>query len=138
MLTPDHFNRLAQGKLPGFLGMIVTRVAPGELAIDLPIRPELIAPNGYLHAGTLVALADTAAGFGCLAHLPEGATSFTTVELKTNFLGTATDGTLEAVARPVHRGKTTQVWDTVVTHRDSGRTLALFRCTQFVLYAAGR
>lgn len=134
MQTPDDFNRFGAGKLPGLLGMVVTHVSADEVRIDLPIRSEVMAPNGYLHAGTLVALADTAAGFGCIAALPDGAVSFTTIELKTNFLGTARDGQIVAVARPLHRGKTTQVWDAVVTHAESGKVLAHFRCTQLVLY----
>ncbi len=94
-----------------------------------------MAPNGFLHAGSVVALADTTAGYGCVLNLPEGASGFTTIELKSNHLGTARDGTVECVAKPVHLGKTTQVWDAVVSHRESGKTIALFRCTQMVLYA---
>ena len=93
-----------------------------------------MAPNGFLHAGSLITLADTAAGYGCIANLPAGASGFTTVELKSNHLGTATDGTLDCVATAVHLGRTTQVWDAVVTHRETGRTLVMFRCTQMVLY----
>ena len=93
-----------------------------------------MAPNGYLHAGSVVTLADTSTGYGCVVNLPEGATGFTTIELKSNHLGTARDGTIECVATAVHIGKTTQVWDAVVTHRESGKTIALFRCTQMVLY----
>jgi uncharacterized protein (TIGR00369 family) len=93
-----------------------------------------MAPNGYLHAGSVVSLADTAAGYGCVANLPPGATGFTTIELKSNHLGTARDGTIECVATAVHVGMTTHVWDAVVTHRETGKTLALFRCTQMVLY----
>ena len=104
------------------------------LAAELDIRPELVAPNGYLHAATVIALADTACGYGCLAHLPVGAVLFTTVELKANFLGTTTDGTIACVARPAHLGNTTQVWDAVVTNKADGKTLALFRCTQLVIW----
>jgi uncharacterized protein (TIGR00369 family) len=106
----------------------------GLLVAELDIRPELLAPNGYLHAATVIALADTACGFGCIAHLPKGAENFTTVELKTNFLGTAREGTLACVARPVHLGNVTQVWDATVTRHGDGRTLALFRCTQMILW----
>jgi 1,4-dihydroxy-2-naphthoyl-CoA hydrolase len=94
-----------------------------------------MAPNGYLHAGTAVTLADTAAGYGCTVNLPPGADGFTTIELKANYLGTAREGTIDCVARPVHIGKTTQVWDATVMHRETGKTIALFRCTQLVLYA---
>ncbi len=137
MLTPDSFNRRGADCLPGYLGMVITHVAKGELRIELPVAGTLMAPNGFLHAGSIVALADTAAGYGCITSLPEGAAGFTTIELKSNFLGTAREGTLECVATAAHLGKTTQVWDAVVSHRESGKTLALFRCTQMVLQAKG-
>jgi uncharacterized protein (TIGR00369 family) len=137
MLTPEHFNQRGADFLPGHLGLVVTHVGPNEVRAELQVRQALMAPNGYLHAGTVVTLADTAAGYGCLASLPPGASGFTTIELKSNHLGTARDGTIECRATAVHLGKTTQVWDAVVTHRDTGKTVALFRCTQLVLYAAG-
>lgn len=93
-----------------------------------------MAPNGFLHAGSVVTLADTCAGYGCVASLPAGASGFTTVELKSNHLGTAREGMVDCVARAVHLGRNTQVWDATVTHRDTGKTMALFRCTQMVLY----
>jgi len=98
----------------------------------LDVRPELLAPHEFLHAGAVVTLADTAAGYGCLVSLPAGATSFTTIELKANFLGTARDGRIECDATLAHGGRTTQVWDAIVRHE--GKTIALFRCTQLVLY----
>ncbi len=120
--------------LPALLGLQVVDVADGELRMRVPIEPRLLAPNGYLHAASVVALADTACGFACIAHLPEGAENFTTIELKTNFLGTATTGSLLARARSLHQGRTTQVWDANVSHVESGRTVAEFRCTQLVLW----
>ena len=134
MLQAEHFNGFGAKNLPGYLGIVIVQVGPSMVKAELPVRTELMAPNGFLHAGSIVTLADTSAGYGCVAHLPEGASGFTTVELKSNHLGTARDGTVECVATAVHLGKTTQVWDAVVTHRESGRTLALFRCTQMVLY----
>lgn len=139
MITVEQLNQRGTGTLPGLIGVVITKVAPKELHAELAIRPELMAPNGFLHAGTVVTLADTASGYACVAHLPEGATGFTTIELKSNFLGTAREGTIECIARAQHLGRTTQLWDAVVTHRETGRTIALFRCTQLVLYpAAGR
>jgi uncharacterized protein (TIGR00369 family) len=135
MLTPDHFNKRAAANLPGHLGIVITRVGDGEVRAELAVTTSLMAPNGFLHAGSVVTLADTSAGCGCMSCLPADATGFTTVELKSNHLGTARDGTVECVASAVHRGRTTQVWDAVVTHRETGRTLALFRCTQLLLYA---
>jgi 1,4-dihydroxy-2-naphthoyl-CoA hydrolase len=135
MLTPEHFNQRGVGHLPGHLGIVITHVGAREVRSELAVRQALLAPNGYLHAGSVVTLADTSAGYGCVAHLPPGASGFTTVELKTNHLGTTLDGTIECVATAVHLGRTTQVRDAVVTHRESGKTIALFRCTQMVLYA---
>lgn len=134
MLTTEYFNQRGRDRLPGLLGIVITHVGVREMRAELAVREVLMAPNGYLHAGTVVTLADTAAGYGCVANLPEGATGFTTIELKSNHLGTARDGTIECVATAVHVGRTTHVWDSVVTHRETGRTIALFRCTQMILY----
>ncbi|HEY9447464.1 MAG TPA: PaaI family thioesterase [Burkholderiales bacterium] len=135
MLTPDHFNRRSADHLPGYLGIVVTHVGEAEIRSELEVRKPLMAPNGFLHAASVVALADTSAGYGCLANLPDGATGFTTIELKCNHLGTAREGIVDCIARAVHLGKSTQVWDAVVTSRDAGKAIALFRCTQMVLYA---
>jgi 1,4-dihydroxy-2-naphthoyl-CoA hydrolase len=135
MLNPEQFNTRGAEYLPGLLGIVITHVGNSELRSELQVKKSHMAPNGFLHAGTIVALADTSAGYGCAASLPEGATGFTTIELKSNHLGTAREGTIKCVATAVHRGKTTQVWDAVVTHGESGRTIALFRCTQMLLYA---
>jgi 1,4-dihydroxy-2-naphthoyl-CoA hydrolase len=135
MVTLDDFNRIGIGKLPGHLGIIITHVGESEVRAELAVNDTLMAPNGYLHAGTVITLADTCAGYGCIANLPPGATGFTTIELKSNHLGTARDGTILGCAKPAHLGKTTQVWDAVITHKESGKTMALFRCTQLILYA---
>lgn len=134
MPTPDQFNQRGASTLPGHLGIVITHVGEGEVRAQLPVAPHLMAPNGFLHAGSVVTLADTCAGYGCVASLPAGASGFTTVELKSNHLGTAREGMVDCVARAVHLGRNTQVWDATVTHRDTGKTMALFRCTQMVLY----
>ncbi len=134
MPSIDDWNARGQGLLPGYLGVVITAVGDRVVEAQMPVRRELMAPNGYLHAGSLLTLADTCAGYGCYNHLPEGAKGFTTLELKSNHLATARDGSVLCVARAVHLGRTTQVWDATVTHAESGRTLALFRCTQLVLY----
>ena len=134
MITLEQLNERGKGTLPGHLGIVFTEAARGEMHASLAVRKELMAPNGYLHAGSVVALADTACGYGCIASLPKGGTGFTTIELKSNFLGTAREGHIDCVARATHSGRTTQLWDAVVTHRETGKTLALFRCTQLILY----
>ena len=137
MVMLEQFNEIGRGKLPGKLGIVVSRADRQEVRAEIEIEPTLMAPNGFLHAGTVITLADTCCGYGCLANLPEGASGFTTIELKSNHLGTALEGVIDCVATPVHAGRTTQVWDAIVTHRGTGKTLALFRCTQLVLYARG-
>jgi 1,4-dihydroxy-2-naphthoyl-CoA hydrolase len=130
----EVFKELGRDRLPGLIGIEVEEIEAGRVRMRLPLRDELLAPNGYLHAGTVVALADSSCGYGCIASLPERATGFTTIELKTNFLGTAVEGTLTCESTLVHGGRTTQVWDATVTN-ESGKKLALFRCTQLLLYA---
>jgi 1,4-dihydroxy-2-naphthoyl-CoA hydrolase len=133
-MTPEHFNARSPGFLPGLVGMVVDEITEGRLSAHLLVRQDLMAPNGFLHAASIIALADTTCGYGTVAHLPAGASGFTTIELKSNFLGTTRDGTVEVQASAAHLGRTTQVWDAVVSHREGGRTLALFRCTQMVLW----
>jgi 1,4-dihydroxy-2-naphthoyl-CoA hydrolase len=132
--SADELNDLLPGTLPGLLGIVIDTHEPGRLTSHLDIRPELLAPNGYLHAATVVALADTSCGLPTRALLPEGSSGFTTIELKSNHLSTARDGRIDAVATNVHAGRTTQVWDAVVTNNATGKTIALFRCTQSVLW----
>lgn len=133
-LGPDYFNEASKGRLPGLLGLETLRVEPGEVEARLDLRPEFLAPNGFLHAGTVVAMADTCCGYGCLATLPEGMQGFTTSELKSNFLRSATeDDALLCLAQMAHGGRTTQVWDATVRRESDQKVLALFRCTQYLL-----
>jgi 1,4-dihydroxy-2-naphthoyl-CoA hydrolase len=132
--SPEYLTRFGAASLPGFLGIEIVSVGGGEVAARLEVKPHHLATNGYLHAGTIVTLADTAAGYACVANLPEGANSFTTIELKSNHLGTARDGAISCVAKPAHLGRTTQVWDVLVVNEANGKTIAMFRCTQMILY----
>ena len=133
-ITVALLNERGTGRLPGHLGIVITEVGDDQLTAELPVLPHLLAPNGYLHAGSVVTLADTASGYGCIANLPEGASNFTTIELKSNHLGTARDGTIVCTAKVEHKGRNTQVWDAVVKSKETGKTIALFRCTQMILY----
>ncbi|GAB3126641.1 PaaI family thioesterase [Glaciibacter psychrotolerans] len=130
--SPEELTALGVGRLPGLLGFEVTAVAAGRIDAQMVVTPALLAPNGYLHAASVVALADTACGLGCRLALPPGATGFTTMELKTSYLGTARAGTVRTVAVLVHGGRRTQVWDAEVFDADDTR-IALFRCTQLLL-----
>ncbi|QJD90514.1 PaaI family thioesterase [Duganella dendranthematis] len=130
----DYFNQFGKGTLPDYLGIVITSVKEGEIVAEFAVSGYHLAPNGFLHAGSVVTLADTACGYACFSHLPEGAQNFTTIELKSNHLGTAREGTVVATATAVHLGRTTQVWDATVINKDTGKTIALFRCTQMILY----
>lgn len=133
-ITPEAMNARGAGRLPGLVGLEVTAIADGEVSARIPLQPHHLAPNGYLHAAVVVALADTACGYGALRSRPEGSTGFTTIELKSNFLSTALEGAIACTARLVHGGRMTQVWDATVVSEDTGKPIALFRCTQMMLY----
>ncbi len=131
----DDIDERARGTLVELLGLRFDRVEAGHTRAHMKIKKTHLAPNNFLHAASVIALADTCCGFGALASLPEGANSFTTIELKSNFLGTATEGTIACDAVLRHGGRTTQVWDATVSHENSDTPIALFRCTQMMLYA---
>lgn len=128
------FKSFGTGYLPGLVGVEIIGVESGLVQSRLAVRREVMAPNGFLHAAAVIALADTSCGYGCVATLPDGAKGFTTIELKANFLGTAREGAIACRATPVHLGRTTQVWDAVVSNEATGAKIALFRCTQMVLW----
>ncbi len=133
-LSAAELNAFGAKVLPGHLGVEIESAEHGRVVARMEIREHHMAPHGYLHAAAVIALADTACGYGCVVSLPEGGTGFTTIELKTNFLRTAREGTITCEARLVHGGRTTQVWDADVTTPD-GRPMAAYRCTQLVLRA---
>lgn len=131
-----QLNARGAGRLPGHLGIEIVDLEPGKIWSRLVIKPEHLAPNGYLHAATAVALADTSCGYGAVANMPAGGQGFTTIELKSNFIGTARSGTILCEARLVHKGRSTQVWDAEVKDEATQRVITLFRCTQMILYPA--
>lgn len=128
------FMERQAGTLPGVLGFEWLEIGRGLVRGRFVVEQRHMAPNGFLHAASVIALADTACGYGCVASLPEGAMSFTTIELKTNFLGTAREGVVTCEARLTHGGRTTQVWDAEVRAEGAEKAMALFRCTQMILY----
>lgn len=132
--TTTDYNERGKNFLPGHLGIEILSVEVGKVTAQMPIQRFHLAPNGFLHAGSVVTLADSCAGFGCVSSLPSQATGFTTIELKCNHLGTLLEGVLECSASLIHSGRTTQVWDAVVSDKNTSNKLALFRCTQMILY----
>jgi 1,4-dihydroxy-2-naphthoyl-CoA hydrolase len=130
----EELREALRGVLPELFGMELLEAEHGLIRGRLRLRPQLMAANGFVHAGTVITLADTCCGAGCRASLPEGATSFTTIELKSNFVRSAgPEDTLACEAVMSHGGAVTQVWDAGVTRESDGKALALFRCTQYVL-----
>jgi uncharacterized protein (TIGR00369 family) len=123
--------------VPGMLGCVFTEVTKDLVVGHIDVTEKLIAGTGYLFAPAVIALADTLCAAGTPWNAPPD-TTFTTIELKTNFLGSARVGErVEGRAAPQHVGRTTQVWDCVVTNLASGRTIALFRNTQMILPRRG-
>lgn len=131
----DEFTARQQGSLPALLGIEWDEVAKGLARARFVVQAHHMAPNGFLHAASVIALVDSASGYGCLSSLPEGASGFTTIELKSNHLGTAKVGeTVACEARLAHGGRMTQVWDATARNETTDKVIALFRCTQMVLY----
>jgi 1,4-dihydroxy-2-naphthoyl-CoA hydrolase len=115
-----------------FMGMKITHVSPEGVKAELLVRDELSNRNGILHGGALMALADNIGGTATVANLPDGATT-TTIESKTNFFAAIRVGeTARAECTPLHRGRTTMVWQTKIT-RDDGKLAAIVTQTQLVL-----
>ena len=133
-MTLEELNAMSAGHLPGLLGIQIVASEKGRMTSRLPVEQRLWAPNGRLHAASVVALADTTCGYACRLVLPERSIGFATLELNANFLGTVIDGAIRCEARLVHGGKTTQVWDAEVSDETSERRIAVFRCTQLMLY----
>jgi 1,4-dihydroxy-2-naphthoyl-CoA hydrolase len=138
-MTQEHATSAAAAadkktNLPAHLGVEIQEVGRGFAKGRVIIQPHHMAPQGFLHAASIIGLLDSACGYGCLASLPEGASGFTTIELKANYLGTARSGSVACEARMAHSGRTTQVWDTEAIHVETGKVIALFRCTQMILY----
>ena len=133
-VTIEVLNRRGGEYLPGYLGIEMLELLENSLRSRMPVKKLHFAPNNFLHAASIVALADTTCGYATMAHLPKGAQSFTTIELKSNHLGTVSEGSIACLATAQHLGRNTQVWDAVVTDEANGKKIALFRCTQMVLW----
>lgn len=120
-------------RVPGQLGCVFDHSATDLVTGHIAVTANLIAGTGFLFAPAVIALADTCAAIGCGNNIPAGS-SFTTIELKSNFLSSARVGE-RVVCRctPVHVGRQTHVWDATVSNETTGRVMALFRCTQMVL-----
>jgi uncharacterized protein (TIGR00369 family) len=124
------FAERQKGHLPGDLDLEWEVVETGRAKGGFTVRKGHMAPNGFMHAASVVALVDSACGYACVCSLPEGASGFTTIEIKTNYLGSAGPANGSACeARLVHGGRMTQVWDAEALNETTGKTIAVFRCT---------
>lgn len=133
-MTDTRFHPPA-GSLVSHMGISLVDEGEGWLEAQMPIQQHHLRSGAMaLHAASLIALADSVCGFAAGQVLPEGAKGYTTIELKSNFLGTASEGTLIGRSQADHLGRTTQVWTSTITHKETERKLALFRCTQMILY----
>jgi uncharacterized protein (TIGR00369 family) len=130
----EDLNKANLGKLPEHLGLSIIEVEAGRVAGRFDVRPDLVAHTGYLLAGVVLSIADLLCAYGVSSAWPEGASGFTTAEVKCNFMGTLTKGSGVVTAKLLHSGRTTQVWDAEFTDEATGRLLAVFRCTQIILY----
>lgn len=133
IITLEMANDHSQGHLSDVLGLEFLDLSPQKIRSRMSITQKHRSPTGYLHAAAIIAMADTTCGCGTHINLPKGTNGFTTLELKSNFLGTLKDGELFCEAVPEHIGRTSQIWSATVTSSE-GKRIALFRCSQIILY----
>lgn len=133
-MNVTSFNEISKGHFPEFMGINILAVNDRSIKAEMPIQSSFLAPNKFLHAGSIVTFADTVAGYSTILNLPEGAKSFTTIELKSNFLRTLKEGVLECESEAEHLGRTTQIWRIKVLDQATKKVLAIFSCTQMILY----
>ena len=130
-MSPDEPLPFAQ-----LLGLKVTSIAPESVKAELAVREELCTRPAVLHGGAVMSLADTLGAIATIANLPDGAHT-TTIESKTNFFAAIALGDVaKAECTPLHRGRTTMVWQTRISRGD-GRLAAVVTQTQLVLPARG-
>lgn len=132
-LNPESFRTRQAGTLPGQFDLRLINIEEGRVEAEMTVASWMLAPNGFLHAASVILLADTSCGYATMAHMPEGAKNFTTIELKSNFMGTAREGVVRAVGTAEHMGRSTQVWSATVLN-EQNKKMALFRCTQMILW----
>lgn len=126
-------NVIGRDPLAAWIGFRLEELSRERVIGSMLVEQKLIAPNGFLHAAVVTALADITCGLGTSIYLPDAAHGFATLEIKTNLMGTARKGELYCEAVPKHVGAATQVWDGEVRSRETGKTTVLFRCTQMIL-----
>ena len=136
-MNVDQLNEFFGPLAPGLHGVVFDEASAERIVGHIDVSPPLIAGTGFFFAPAIISLADTLCAAGCGNHIPDDH-SFTTVEMKTNFLASAKLGErVVGVATASHLGRQTHVWDVDVTNETTGRRMALFRCTQMILPPRG-
>jgi uncharacterized protein (TIGR00369 family) len=136
MTLAQQTQERLKGILPELLGIHLVEVAPDKVLATLRVRPDLCTTGKILHGGTIMAFADTLGAVGTVVNMPAGYGT-ATIESKTNFVGGAAEGSVvTGECTPVHKGRTTQVWQTRVTSAE-GRLVALVTQTQIVMPPRG-
>ena len=134
MPTAEQIQKLLQPLFPGLMGVTLEEATADKIVASMLVRPDLCTTGGVCHGGAFMAFADTVGAVGTVMNLPPN-TRTTTIESKTNFLGAAPVNTrVTAESTPLHRGKTTQVWQTMIRN-EAGKLCAVVTQTQMVLPA---
>ena len=132
MPTAEQLQKLIRDLFPGLMGVEIGEAAQDKIVAGMLVRPDLCTTGGVCHGGALMAFADTVGAIGTVMNLPAGART-TTIESKTNFMGPApVDTRITAESVPLHRGRTTQVWQTSI-RSEAGKLVAVVTQTQMVL-----
>ena len=131
-MDPKAIQALLAPMFPGLMGVVIEEAAPERVVASMTVRPDLCTAGGTLHGGAFMAFADTLGAVATVLNLPQGART-TTIESKTNFMSGAPVGsTVRAVCTPLHRGRTTMVWQTEIRSQDDKRCAIVIQ-TQMVL-----
>jgi len=132
MMSPDE-----QPPLANLLGIRMTHVSPERVTAEMPVTEALSNRNNVAHGGVLMALADNCGGTAACANLPATGGSTATIESKTNFFAPVSVGDVaKAETTPLHRGRTTTVWQTRITRGD-GKLAAVVTQTQLMMQKSG-
>jgi uncharacterized protein (TIGR00369 family) len=134
MLSTAEWQERIAALFPGLMGIEIKEASKDRIIASMRVRPDLCTAGGVCHGGAYMALADTLGAIGTVVNLPPN-TRTTTIESKTNFLGAAAvDTRVTAESVPLHRGRTTQVWQTTIKS-EAGKLCAIVMQTQMVLPA---
>lgn len=137
-MNVEQLNARDKDRLAGLVGLEVLEANPMRIRGAISVTPQLQTATGFLHTASIIALLDTLSGYGVNMNLPSAAIGFTTIDVSSSFFGTAKEGRVIGEAVPIHRGSTTQVWSANCWREGDSKEIAVFRCTQMILYPVRR